>query len=203
MVNIVLTLGGLNKGRIDRMDTALRGFSTANGRTRRTVQYPQEGSARSIREGVKTLDKMIREETSAGNHVTVFGMSQGAEVASEWLEQNARRSDAPPAHLLDFVLVGNPCRRLGGVVTAGNFITKHGYLGRRKPTPETQYTVTDVATPGDVWANADGWPTGKKPKMSLWDILLGRDPHTDEYDDVDVEKCRVRGVSGNTSYLVA
>lgn len=202
-MNVVLTLGGLNKGRIDRMDTALKGFSTAKQRTRRPIRYPQTGSAQSIREGVRMLDEAIRDEIAAGNHVTGFGMSQGAEVVSEWLEQNAKRADAPPADMLDFVLIGNPCRRLGGVVTEGNFFTKRGYLGKRKPTPETQYTVLDVATAEDFWANSDGWPTGKRPKINLLDILLRRDPHTDLYNDVDIDQCRVRGRAGNTTYLLA
>lgn len=198
----VLTLGGLNYGRIDRLDTALQGYATKRGRV--IVDYPQAANAESILTGEQQLDRHARALVKANQPFEIVASSMGAEVVSLWLENNADKPDAPsPALLQRIILLGNPCRREGGVVTAGNWITKIGYLGRRRPTPETQYRTDDIAREGDYWANADGYPTGKRPRLSLLRILLGLDPHTD-YDDVDPERPGVlRARSGNTCYWVA
>lgn len=196
---IVLTLGGL--GRLDTVETALGGYCTAEGRTHVVVDYPREGNAASILAGVVALDTAVR-WWAPRDQVTVMGHSQGAEVISEWLQRYASRGDAPLRGNLRFILTGNPCRRLGGVVTAGTWVTKQGYLGRRKPTPETQYDVLDVSRLGDTWSNADGWPTMKRPRVSLLQKIFRLDPHSD-YRKVRIEECTLRERSGNTRYLVA
>lgn len=197
---IVLTVGGLNYGLVDRLDTALKGYATADGRQRVRLEYPQAASAHSILTGERNLGVAIR-ALLLEDEVTVLAASQGAEVVTEWLLHNADRPDAPPRGALKFILIGNPCRRFGGVVTAGSFWTKRGYLGRRVPTPETQYDVDDIARRGDVWANADGWPTGKRPGSNIFTRWFNRD-HS-HYENVDIDECVLRERVGNTRYLVS
>lgn len=198
---IVLTLGGMNYGRVDRLDTALKGYSMAPGRERVILDYPQEPNAESVLTGVRNISAAIP-ALLLDDRVTVLASSQGAEVVTEWLYANKDRSDAPLRGDLSFILIGNPCRRLGGVVTSGSFVTRHGHLGRRRPTPECQYDIDDIARRGDTWANADGWPSGKRPRVGLFTRLLGRDPHIN-YQDVDIDECVLRERVGNTRYLVS
>jgi hypothetical protein len=196
---IVLTLGGL--GRLDTVETALGGYCSAPGNTHVVVDYPREANAASILAGVEMLDAAI-DYWAPREQITAMGHSQGAEAISEWLERRAVDADVPLRGNLRFILTGNPCRRVGGVVTEGTFWTKHGYLGRRRPTPETQYDVDDVARIGDIWANADGWPTMKRPRVSIWQRILRLDPHSD-YRKVRIEECTLRERSGNTRYWVS
>jgi pimeloyl-ACP methyl ester carboxylesterase len=198
-VTIVFTLGGL--GSRNTVETALHSWCSSEGRQHVVVDYPREGNADSILAGIANLDTAL-EEWLSRDAVVVMGHSQGAEVVSEWLERNADSPNAPLRGALSFILTGNPCRRVGGVVTSGTFWSKHGYLGRRKPTPETQYDVDDIARIGDVWANVDGWPSMVPPKVSFWQRILNQDPHSN-YQHVDLAECTLREQSGNTKYWVS
>lgn len=197
----VLTLGGLNYGLVDRLDTALRGYVSAAGRKRIQVDYPQAANARSIPAGVIALDEDMRTLVRAGQPFELVCFSQGAQVWSEWARQRADRPDAPPVSLLQrVILLGNPQRRYGGSLGLG-FDWK-----RLQPTPETQYPTLDIARAGDPWANADCWPN--KPTLrdllrTAWNRLPFVGDHTDhtDYDDVDIAACKVRATSGNTKYL--
>lgn len=202
-MTVILTLGGMNYGRIDRLDTALQGYATKRNRV--VVDYPQAASAESILTGERQLDLHARGLVKAGRPFEIVASSMGAEVVSLWLENHADKPDAPsPALLQRIILLGNPCRREGGVVTAGNWITKTGFLGPRRPTPETQYRTDDIARFSDRWANADRHPGGKLDLKWIERILDRlRDPHT-YYDHVDPERPGVlRAWSGNTCYWVS
>jgi uncharacterized membrane protein YgcG/pimeloyl-ACP methyl ester carboxylesterase len=50
-----------------------------------------------------------------GEETTIFGFSEGAVVASQWLEKHLEDPDAYPAPAnLTFVVIGNPTRKYGG-----------------------------------------------------------------------------------------
>ncbi|CAA0078349.1 Uncharacterised protein [Mycolicibacterium vanbaalenii] len=195
----VLTLGGMNRGRVDRLDTALQGYATK--RDRIVVDYPQSASATSIPTGVMRLNEHVRKLVAAGRPFELLCSSQGAEVWSEWAEKHADQPDAPsPALLQRIILIGNPRRRLGGRGVG----SLSWDWSRITATPETQYRTDDIARHGDRWANADRYPGGKLDLNWIQRILDAlRDPHT-YYDHVNPQAPGVlRARSGNTAYWVA
>jgi PE-PPE domain len=71
----------------------------------------------SVAQGVTILDGAIRSQIAAGNHVVVFGYSQGAGVASQEAANLASSSNPPSTDQLSFVLVGDPVTPNGGLIT--------------------------------------------------------------------------------------
>ncbi|PRC42625.1 PE-PPE domain-containing protein, partial [Mycobacterium sp. ITM-2017-0098] len=67
---------------------------------------------------------------------TVLGFSQGATIASNWIKQNAWNPFAPSPENLSFVLAANPQRKYGGIRSG---------LGIDTPTPDSDYSVVDIA----------------------------------------------------------
>lgn len=73
----------------------------------------------------------------------VFGYSQGAQIAGEWLRRHGKTCPIQPSEL-SFLLIGNPERRFG----------KQPWT--KKITPDdTPYGVRDVARRHDNWADYD------------------------------------------------
>ncbi len=71
----------------------------------------------SIAQGVTTLNNAINQQIAAGNHVVVFGYSQGSMVASEEMAQLASEPNPPSPSQLSFVLVGDLTTPNGGDTT--------------------------------------------------------------------------------------
>jgi hypothetical protein len=69
----------------------------------------------SAAQGVTILDSAINQQIAAGNHVVVFGYSQGAGVASQEEAQLATSSNPPSSDQLSFILVGDPSNPNGGI----------------------------------------------------------------------------------------
>lgn len=71
----------------------------------------------SVQQGVAILHDAIMAQINAGNHVTVFGYSQSAEIASlEMRQLAAMGAGAPGPTDLDFVLIGDPMNPNGGLL---------------------------------------------------------------------------------------
>jgi hypothetical protein len=66
-------------------------------------------------QGVTILDSAIKDQTAAGDHVVVFGYSQGVAVASQEEAQLAASSNRPSSDQLSFILVGDPSNPNGGI----------------------------------------------------------------------------------------
>ncbi|PRC43614.1 PE-PPE domain-containing protein, partial [Mycobacterium sp. ITM-2017-0098] len=65
--------------------------------------------------GVAALRQQLAAAAAAGEDVTVFGFSEGAVVASQWLEAYLKDPEAAPIpENLTFVVIGNPSRPSGG-----------------------------------------------------------------------------------------
>jgi hypothetical protein len=69
----------------------------------------------SAAQGVTILNSAINQQIAAGNHVVVFGYSQGAAVASQEEAQLATSSNPPSSDQLSFILVGDPSNPNGGI----------------------------------------------------------------------------------------
>jgi pimeloyl-ACP methyl ester carboxylesterase len=188
----VLTIGALDLGvgrLINYMAKVCKGWAVAGDR--KQIRVPTSGlldpsagdrPRGSIARGAKALDDLIRK--TPGEKV-VFGYSQGAQIAGQWLRTYAAKPDAPTTAELSFLLIGNPERRFG----------KQPWT--KKITPDdTRYRVRDVARKGDRWANYKGVPAHRFAAMfggthtNYW--------KTDPFDP----RGEVIEVSGFTQYVI-
>ncbi len=162
----------------------LQGLLCESPRTCVSVPFPY--LQRSI--GVDDLDEAIHGDTF-GQRQIVFGYSQGARVATDWLEEFAAAEDAPSADDLSFVLIGNPPgRKYGGAHVIWHHVT-----------PDTQYQVLDVARQYDLTAD-------RPDRFSLLAManayaggLVQLHGH---YEDVDIyDPANYVWKEGNTTYV--
>lgn len=192
MTETVLTIAALDVG-IDRavnyMAKVCNGWAVKDGR--RQMRVPTTGMLDpsagdnpngAIATAARALDGLLRR--TPGPKV-VFGYSQGAQIAGEWLRRYGKLQPIPPAEL-SFLLIGNPERRYG----------KQPWT--KKTTPDdTGYRVRDVARRHDNWADYDPkvHPTNKLAAMfgnihtNYW--------KTDIYDP----RAEIVRVVGNTTYV--
>src|SRR5436190_11022946 len=96
----------------------------------------------NIPQGVTDVNNAIIQSTSDPTAPTtiVFGYSEGAEVAEQWLKQHASDPTAPSPADLIFVMIGNPTRAYGG-----NLVETTGGASSAKAWPQSQYQVIDIA----------------------------------------------------------
>lgn len=141
--------------------------------------------------GVIALDGDLA-TTSSGRKMIVFGYSNGAEVAAEWLRQHASDPNAPATDVLSFVVIGNATRAYGGAAAMDGAVW-----------PQSQYQVIDVSRQYDgvsdfpdnaaspyyplAVANAD---------VGFWTIHL-------DYSNVDInDPANAVWTVGNTTYVL-
>ena len=192
----VISLGprGGNGGDGPAMVQFCKGWSESGGRNRVNIDYGND-----INTGVDLLEAKLREV--AGPKI-VFGHSQGAQVASRWLE--AHPNDSIPANELSFVLIGNPERKYGRVPWDVN-----GTGPSTTTRDTTKYTVLDVTRHDDGWAN---WPSPTNPhnphaNLFTWASAISGmffvHPryNTTDLDTLEADKL-AKTVVGNTSYYV-
>lgn len=103
----------------------------------------------SVQLGLQILDGAIWEQINAGNHVTVFGYSQSAVIASlEMQHLISLGPNAPSPSQLNFILIGNEMNPNGAILARipGLNVTTLGlpFYGatpdnpiRRRPTPSS------------------------------------------------------------------
>lgn len=88
----------------------------------------------SVQLGLQILDGAIWEQINAGNHVTVFGYSQSAVIASlEMQHLISLGPNAPSPSQLNFILIGNEMNPNGGILARipGLNVTTLGYRSKR------------------------------------------------------------------------
>ncbi|MDZ4236514.1 MAG: PE-PPE domain-containing protein, partial [Dietzia sp.] len=160
----------------------LGGLLCESPRTCVSVPFPY--LQRSI--GVKDLDEAIHGDTF-GQRQIVFGYSQGARVATDWLEEFATAEDAPSPDDLSFVLIGNPGRKHGGA---------HVIWGQ--PTPDSQYQVLDVAQQYDLTADRPD----RFSLLAMANAYAGLIQLHGHYENVDIyDPANYVWKEGNTTYV--
>lgn len=180
----VLTVEPLNLGQGPYVAHQLQGALCASPNTCEPVPYPASLSALSIPTGAAALNTLI-DQTSGD--IIVFGYSEGAQVAGQWLTRFAGTANslaaaavgtaADASRTVSFVLIGNPCRASGGVDHALGSI-----VGTNVPA-DTPYQVIDVARQYDLWAD---FPTDTSNQLAMWNAVAGSlFIHTD-YSQVDL-----------------
>lgn len=174
----VLTLSFLPGGN----DDDLGGVVCQAPRTCESVPYPY--LLRSV--GVTDLDTKLRDGTT-GQQV-VFGYSQGARVASNWLDAYAGTEGAPSTDDVSFVLIGNPSRKHGGA-----------HVGWGQVTPDTGYKVLDVARQYDL---ASDFPDQPLNLLALANAYAGFAFVHEDYEEVDLyDPANYVWKEGNTTYV--
>lgn len=151
--------------------------------------------------GKSNLDSLIAANVASG--VICFGYSQGATVATLWLNEHADNKDsAPPAENVSFVLIGSPNRPNGGLLARipGVYVPVLG-VTFNGATPESQYEVTDVIRQYDIFGD---FPVDPLNPFSLLNVLAGESTIHGDYIDVDVDDpSNLVEVIGNTTYVMA
>ncbi|MCV7072194.1 PE-PPE domain-containing protein [Mycobacterium rufum] len=125
------------------------------------VEYPAVVGPESVPAGVVALDAAIATTPAP---VIVMGYSQEAIVAGHWLREHAAEPGVPTPQDLSFVLVGNPARAFGGA-----------YVPLGDTTPQTQYTVTDIARQYDLFADFPNKPFSPFFLLAVENARWGQD----------------------------
>lgn len=132
----------------------------------------------------------------------IYGHSQGAAVQSMLIESavSGKNQNIPSADRLSFVMVSNPSRPNGGILSrfAGLHIplldiTFHG------PTPESEYKVIDISKQYDAVSD---FPSRPFNVLALLNSALGYAYLHGDYSDIDLNDPQNSVVvSGNTTYI--
>ena len=161
------------------------------GRQGEVVEVPTAAdlSVKAIPDAARSLDAVIR---GTAGKLIVFGHSQGAQVASEWL----REYTSADRDRLEFVLTGNLERKHYGYAANKPTWVPGGNIRGLTP-DDTGYRVLDIGRRGDLWAN---YPGGLLAMLGLplcW-------PHLN-YSKVDpdnIDPRHVVKIVGGTTYVV-
>lgn len=136
--------------------------------------------------GVVELDGALR--TYASEQQIVYGYSQGARVAKDWLDQYAGTEDALSPSALSFVLIGNPGRKYGG-----------SRVGLDEMTPDTEYNVLDVSRQYDLSSDT---PDNPLNLLAMINAYAGFSSIHVDYEDVDIyDPANYVWKEGNTTYV--
>ena len=141
--------------------------------------------------GVEALQAELAAAVASGDDVTILGFSEGAVVASQWLEAylaNPEQYEIPEN--LTFVVVGNPSRKYGGSGVPWG-----------QEWPESDFKVIDVMNQYD--------PTGDQPAnpfnvLAVLNATMGffTNHLGDSYTNVDLDaEDNVKWTEGNTEYV--
>jgi hypothetical protein len=190
----VLTLNGYTFGNIIRWDMAdiFQGHycSGESGNSCTEVRYldgaPEQPAELS---GLIALRWAL---ATTPPPTTVLGFSQGATISSNWIKEYAGKANAPAPQNLSFVLAANPQRKYGGIRSRFGFDT---------PTPDSQYSVRDIAIEYD---GAADFPDDLLNFLAVANALAGfQYVHIFGYQDVDLETAdKLEWTEGNTTYVL-
>ncbi|MDA2890673.1 PE-PPE domain-containing protein [Mycolicibacterium sp. BiH015] len=188
--NVLTVTGYTFGGKIDwEMDEIFRGSfcSEASGNSCTSVEYNSGVSEGAEEDGLRALRAAFGVTAPP---TVVVGFSQGATIATHWLQQSAGSAGAPAPEDLSFVLAANPKRKYGGVRS-----------GFAEPTPHTEYDVVDIAIEYD---GAADFPTDPRNLLALANALAGFAYfHIPGYNNIDLETAdKLVWKEGNTTYVL-
>ncbi|MCZ0730494.1 PE-PPE domain-containing protein [Mycolicibacterium iranicum] len=139
--------------------------------------------------GVEALKQELA--GNLGEETTIFGFSEGAVVASQWLEKHLEDPEAYPApDNLTFIVIGNPTRKYGGSGTVWG-----------QTWPDSPYKVIDVAQQYDPTVDMPTDPfnvlASLNATMGFFTNHLGKG-----YSDVDLDDpANSKWTEGNIEYV--
>lgn len=168
-MSTVFTLAGAF-GFHDEVDVQLGGEPLV-GNTVHHVVYPNVPLITALDQGADLLNDAL---IATSGHKIVFAHSLGALVAHHWLTDYAPDSTIPFADL-EFILIGNPCRKYGGMLSGESRLAPYvgplSDLNGAAPLPAVvNYQVRDLARQYDGWAD---WPNDDFEPISVANATLG------------------------------
>lgn len=120
---------------------------------------------RSVQIGLSTLDTAVYQQITAGNSVTVFGVSQSAVISSLYMRNLAAGLSSfgatpPPANMLNFVLTGNEMNPNGGLLSRfpGLVMSSLGLEFYGSTPSDTIYPVRNYTLEYDGFADFPKYP---------------------------------------------
>lgn len=166
------------------LDTALEG-SMCRTNTCSMVPYVPFVTPDGVRALDARLAQMSTLRTADGGPTIVFGFSNGAGVAEQWMADHAGQVGAPSPEDVSFVLIGNPRRAYGGT---------------RPPITPTEYHVIDIVRQYDPMAD---FPDNPLNLLALANVAAGMlSPVHLDYRSVDLDDpANVVWTEGNTTYV--
>lgn len=172
------------------MSTELQGALCRSPHVCQAVDYPTVGLFNQpLVAGLAKLTEAI--DTTSGPKV-VMAYSQGAMIATSWLQKHATDANSPSSDEMTLVLFANPQRALGG---------NYPSSGLGSATPDTQYKVIDVCRQYDGECD---WPTNPFNVLAVINAFMGYTTVHGDYTGVDINASEnlIRTI-GNTTYIVA
>jgi len=130
--------------------------------------------------GVTALQDAVT--TTSANKIIVFGYSNGALVAEQWLEQHLNDPNIPSSDVLSFVVIGNPARELW---------------------PQSPYQVIDVSRQYDAASDYPNNPASPYYLLAIMNAGAGFWINHLNYRDVNLDDpANAVWTVGNTTYVL-
>lgn len=190
----VLTLQGLNFNLYNRMPQYFQGYFAEPPYEMFKVNYPASLHPQSIVKGVEALQRALH---TYDPPFIVLAMSQGAQVASRWMNEHDDDPDAPDETELQFVLAGNPLSSRGG--RAIGLKEVDGVIGVPTRT-DTRWQIIDVARRYDGWPD---WPQDLDNVIAVQNARTGCQSMHAGYPEVDLfDPSHTIWRNGNTIYVL-
>jgi len=192
----VATLSGLSFNLYNDMPDKFMGLFKQNQYSMTQIRYPASLANNSITEGVRMLNDWLRSTT--GQKI-VLAQSQGAQVATRWMDAYADDPTAPdPADLL-FILSGNPCSSQRGFAAATGAAEVDGLIAQYTRT-DTPWPVIDVHVRWDGWSD---WPVDDTNQRAVRNAKLGQASRHKRYGGVDLyDPSNTVWTVGNTTHIL-
>jgi diacyltrehalose acyltransferase len=129
--------------------------------------------------GVTALQDAVT--TTSANKIIVFGYSNGALVAEQWLEQHLNDPNIPSSDVLSFVVIGNPAREW----------------------PQSPYQVIDVSRQYDAASDYPNNPASPYYLLAIMNAGAGFWINHLNYRDVNLDDpANAVWTVGNTTYVL-
>jgi hypothetical protein len=156
----------------------------------------------SVALGTGDLNTALMTQIAAGNHVTVWGTSQGAVVESETIKQ-LMANGSPGADQVKFILTGNPESPDGGFMTrlVGGYIPLADITAYGATPPNSPYTVVNYTNQYDGVADWPRYPLNLvSDSNAVAGFLFGAHDYGIPYNPQQLPTSP--GYTGNTTYYL-
>ncbi|AYE93767.1 PE family protein [Mycobacterium paragordonae] len=168
---------------------------------------------RSVQIGLSTLDTAVYQQITAGNSVTVFGVSQSAVISSLYMRNLAAGlssfgATAPPANMLNFVLTGNEMNPNGGLLSRfpGLVMSSLGLEFYGSTPSDTIYPVRNYTLEYDGFADFPKYPLNLISDLNAVAGIVFVHPQylslTQAQINAAIPLQTSPGYAGNTSYYI-
>lgn len=175
------SLAGLGGGKVSdhRMTKYCKSVFSKSPYSMEKIQYPCSMDIDSISDGVEAADDWAR---STEGPKIIFGMSQGAQVASDLIDAYADDPTAPPPSELMFVLIGNPRDSWRGYAASEGVQEVDTGIAEFIRV-DTGYKIVQAKIRFDGWTD---WPADTANSEAVSNANIGKFLRHDDYPKWDL-----------------